>query len=139
MECSTFTEWGEQRVNVLSAESVAATGEVPGHCKVSGTIDKQIGFELLLPDEWNSKFVMSGGGGFVGTTTNTLQLRPLPGVPTPLDEATRRCRRTPDTKLESSTQAGPSTRPLCPYPLAARWDGSGDPDNAASFECVEPD
>ena len=31
------------------------------------------------------------------------------------------------------------TRPLCPYPLVARWDGSGDPDNAASFACVELD
>lgn len=85
MECSAFTEWGKQQVNVTSAESVAATGEVPGHCKVSGTIDEEIGFELLLPDEWSSRFVMSGGGGFVGTTTNTLQLSPLPGVPTPLE------------------------------------------------------
>ena len=85
MECSAFTDWGKENVNVTSGEAVAETDEVPGHCKVSGTIDEQIGFELLLPDEWNSKFVMSGGGGFVGTTANTLQLRPLPGVPTPLD------------------------------------------------------
>ena len=27
------------------------------------------------------------------------------------------------------------TRPLCPYPRAARWDGVGDPDDAASFVC----
>ena len=31
------------------------------------------------------------------------------------------------------------TRPLCLYPLVARWDGSGDSDNAASFGCVELD
>jgi feruloyl esterase len=27
------------------------------------------------------------------------------------------------------------TRPLCPYPRVARWDGIGDSDDAASFEC----
>jgi len=28
------------------------------------------------------------------------------------------------------------TRPLCPYPQVARWTGSGDTDDAASFACV---
>jgi feruloyl esterase len=27
------------------------------------------------------------------------------------------------------------TRPLCPYPEVARWDGTGDPNDAASFSC----
>ena len=27
------------------------------------------------------------------------------------------------------------TRPLCPYPRTAHWDGKGDPDTAASFTC----
>ena len=31
------------------------------------------------------------------------------------------------------------TRPLCPYPEIAKWDGTGDPDNAASFSCVSDD
>ena len=31
------------------------------------------------------------------------------------------------------------SRPLCPYPQVARWDGSGDTDNAASFSCVNTD
>jgi feruloyl esterase len=30
------------------------------------------------------------------------------------------------------------TRPLCPYPEVARWDGTGSIDNAASFSCVPP-
>jgi hypothetical protein len=29
------------------------------------------------------------------------------------------------------------TRRLCPYPKAARWDGSGSSDDAKSFRCVE--
>ncbi len=31
----------------------------------------------------------------------------------------------------------PLTRPLCPYPQTARYDGSGDPNQAASFTCAE--
>jgi tannase/feruloyl esterase len=30
------------------------------------------------------------------------------------------------------------TRPLCPYPQAARYRGAGDSNDAASFECVAP-
>lgn len=30
------------------------------------------------------------------------------------------------------------TRPLCPWPAVARWDGKGNPDEAASFSCVKP-
>jgi feruloyl esterase len=41
------------------------------HCKVSGVIGTETNFELLLPDNWNGKFVMGGGGGFVGIVTNT--------------------------------------------------------------------
>ncbi|MFT3719644.1 tannase/feruloyl esterase family alpha/beta hydrolase [Pseudorhodoferax sp.] len=31
--------------------------------------------------------------------------------------------------------AADRTRPLCPYPLVARYDGSGDPERASSFRC----
>ena len=41
-----------------------------GHTRVTGTIGGKIGFEVLLPDEWNGRFVMGGGGGFVGTIEN---------------------------------------------------------------------
>jgi hypothetical protein len=30
------------------------------------------------------------------------------------------------------------TRPLCPYPAQARYNGSGDPNSAASFTCAVP-
>jgi feruloyl esterase len=51
----------------------SVTGEatpVP-HCKVAGVIGPEIHFELLLPEKWNGKFVMGGGGGFVGSVMNT--------------------------------------------------------------------
>jgi hypothetical protein len=30
------------------------------------------------------------------------------------------------------------SRPLCPYPQYAHYNGSGDPEDAASFSCREP-
>ena len=40
--------------------------------------------------------------------------------------------------LEAGAEAGANqfTRPLCPYPQYAQYDGSGDPDDAGSFACV---
>lgn len=32
----------------------------------------------------------------------------------------------------------PLSRPLCPYPTYAKYDGSGDKSAAASFACVAP-
>ncbi|MEP4148179.1 MAG: tannase/feruloyl esterase family alpha/beta hydrolase [Halioglobus sp.] len=40
------------------------------HCRVVGVIGSEIGFELRLPDKWNGKFIMGGGGGFAGTFNN---------------------------------------------------------------------
>jgi feruloyl esterase len=39
-------------------------------CRVLGRISKEINFELLLPGQWNERFLMSGGGGFVGSIQN---------------------------------------------------------------------
>jgi feruloyl esterase len=43
------------------------------HVQVKGVIGGSIRFELLLPDAWNGRFVMGGGGGFVGTVQNSAQ------------------------------------------------------------------
>jgi feruloyl esterase len=42
-----------------------------GHASVKGVIGDHIRFELLLPDTWNGRFVMGGGGGFVGSAQNS--------------------------------------------------------------------
>src|SRR3981189_2917032 len=39
-------------------------------CSLLGRISKEIYFELLLPNSWNERFIMSGGGGFVGNIQN---------------------------------------------------------------------
>jgi feruloyl esterase len=49
---------------------------LPSHCLVSGMINERagaggktygIGFELALPDQWNGRFLLQGGGGLNGT------------------------------------------------------------------------
>ncbi|HVR29955.1 MAG TPA: tannase/feruloyl esterase family alpha/beta hydrolase [Thermoanaerobaculia bacterium] len=60
-------------------EGARAAGGQPAHCKVAGTIEQEIRFELLLPDSWNGRFVMGGGGGFVGSVQNAAQTSLLHG------------------------------------------------------------
>ncbi len=54
------------RITSVTVEAAPAP-----HCKVAGVIGTETNFELLLPDNWNSKFAMGGGGGFVGFVVNT--------------------------------------------------------------------
>ena len=43
------------------------------YLEVKGRIGGTILFELLLPDDWNGRFAMGGGGGFVGTIQNSVR------------------------------------------------------------------
>jgi feruloyl esterase len=45
----------------------------------------------------------------------------------------------PDRIIAAHTTCGcpDRTRPLCPYPQVARYDGSGSIDDAANFDCVD--
>jgi feruloyl esterase len=47
--------------------------------------------------------------------------------------------KTPDQILSSKVVDGKviRTRPLCAYPLVARYKGSGSEDDAANFVCVK--
>src|ERR1051326_1498390 len=53
----------------VTHQTPAGKGSKP-HVEVTGVIGEHIRFELLLPDEWNERFAMGGGGGFVGTVQN---------------------------------------------------------------------
>jgi feruloyl esterase len=48
--------------------------------------------------------------------------------------------KAPDALLAKKIVNGAVTRsrPLCPYPEVARYDGSGSIDDAANFACVAP-
>ncbi|UCB54133.1 MAG: tannase/feruloyl esterase family alpha/beta hydrolase [Thiotrichales bacterium] len=55
----------------VTITSVTQEDQPAPHCKVAGVIGAEVHFELLLPEKWNGKFVMGGGGGFVGSVMNT--------------------------------------------------------------------
>jgi Tannase and feruloyl esterase len=67
-DCASLTKLELPDVKVTEAVTVPApaSGTVRvAHCRVNGVIGKEIHFTLLLPDTWNHKFMMGGGGGFV--------------------------------------------------------------------------
>lgn len=70
--CADLTSLKLPWVRVLSGEDTAASGDLPAYCKVLGTVDKEIGFEVDLPAaaQWNGKFLMGGSGGFLGDLEN---------------------------------------------------------------------
>ena len=56
---------------IISAEEIASTDSTPAHCKVGGTIDQTIGFEVNLPANWNKKLLVVGIGGNAGAISDT--------------------------------------------------------------------
>lgn len=66
------------RLPDVELESVSAMGpdlrknpSAKNMVQVKGIIGGTIHFELLLPEDWSGRFVMGGGGGFVGTVQNS--------------------------------------------------------------------
>lgn len=58
------------------AAAPGATGAVRvAHCRATGVIGTEVGFSVWLPDVWNGRFLMNGGGGYVGSIPG-----PGPGV-----------------------------------------------------------
>src|SRR5688572_14203998 len=76
MACSDVASLVLSDVKITESTAVpaAATGVIRApHCRVTGAAGvpgKEVRFQLLLPDTWNGKFMMGGGGGYVGTLDN---------------------------------------------------------------------
>ena len=66
-DCMRVSSFVLPDVRIESTQHIAKPAS---HCKVAGIIGPEIRFELLLPDSWNGKFLMGGGGGFVGSVQN---------------------------------------------------------------------
>jgi Tannase and feruloyl esterase len=72
-DCASLTSLRLPDIRISDAAAVpaATTGAVrAAHCRVNGIVGTEIRFTLLLPDTWNAKFFMGGGGGFVGSVQN---------------------------------------------------------------------
>jgi hypothetical protein len=50
----------------ITARTIAAEGNTPQHCRVSGVISPEVAFEVSLPASWNGRLYMIGNGGHAG-------------------------------------------------------------------------
>ncbi len=50
-------------------DSLRALGRKP-YCRVEATVDEETHIVAMLPNDWNGRFLMGGGGGFVGAVDN---------------------------------------------------------------------
>jgi feruloyl esterase len=77
-DCAALTSLALGGVQITTAAAVQPTdaqraaGRAPV-CRVAGLIGTETHFVALLPDNWNRRFMMGGGGGFVGAVDNNAQ------------------------------------------------------------------
>ncbi len=64
--CASLLNVTNFRHAVVSARVIPARNRVPEHCRVLGMIRPEIRFIVNLPTRWNERFLMLGGGGWVG-------------------------------------------------------------------------
>ncbi len=50
-------------------DSLRALGQ-RSYCRVEATVDAETHIVALLPDDWNGRFLMGGGGGYAGSVDN---------------------------------------------------------------------
>lgn len=88
LECTraAFAAGLPSNTSIEAATSVPANAPLPAYCRLEGSIDRQITFELRLPDPWNGKFLFQGYGGLDGAPPGLTQTLVLgsPGTPLPL-------------------------------------------------------
>ena len=60
------TTFKDKDVVSLKTRAVPATSNAPAHCRVSGVLSPEIGFEVNLPAKWNRRLYMIGNGGLAG-------------------------------------------------------------------------
>jgi hypothetical protein len=64
--CEQLNTRGIADVVEIAARTVAAEGNTPQHCRVSGTLSPEVAFEVSLPSAWNGRLYMIGNGGHAG-------------------------------------------------------------------------
>ncbi|MGW8369266.1 MAG: tannase/feruloyl esterase family alpha/beta hydrolase, partial [Gammaproteobacteria bacterium] len=71
MTCADVSKLELPGVIAIDARTLAAEGDVPAHCRVDGTIDPEITFQVNLPISWNGRYYMAGNGGPAGQQPDT--------------------------------------------------------------------
>jgi hypothetical protein len=66
LTCASLANFKDREIAQLQTRVVPAADDAPAHCRVSGTLAPEIGFEVNLPARWNRRFYMIGNGGHAG-------------------------------------------------------------------------
>jgi hypothetical protein len=138
----------EEKFRMETNSSVPMRVSTP-FCRVEGILEKEIGFEVWLPKQgWNGKFLGEGIGGYAGSISMSYRAMAdalARGYATASTDTGHQASSNesewalgnPERVIASHKTDGKvdRTRPLCPYPQAASYKGSGSTDDAASFAC----
>jgi feruloyl esterase len=65
-DCAKVAKLVVEDTAITSATLIPAGGGLPEYCRVQGHVDKEIGFEVRLPTNWNGKFYFQGIPGMAG-------------------------------------------------------------------------
>ena len=73
--CADMTRLSLPETTISSATTVPTAGPVPEYCRVLGTVERAIRFDVSLPvTAWNGKFSFAGGGGYNGSIPTLVHL-----------------------------------------------------------------
>ncbi len=64
--CAKLSAFKDTEIVSIETQVVPADSGSPEHCRVSGVLSPEIGFEVNLPAQWNRRFYMIGNGGHAG-------------------------------------------------------------------------
>jgi len=78
--CGDLRSLTNYQVSIATAVLVPATAEAPEHCRVTGQILPEVGFEVSLPSQWNGRFYMFGNGGYAGEALDSAARRATRGA-----------------------------------------------------------
>jgi feruloyl esterase len=73
--CGDLRSLTNYQVSIATAVVVPATAEAPEHCRVTGQVLPEVGFEVSLPSQWNGRFYMFGNGGYAGEALDSTARR----------------------------------------------------------------
>jgi feruloyl esterase len=88
LTCADMTAFQTPGTSVSIVKAEKPADNQPARCRVDGVIDQRtgvdgksygIGFAIALPDNWNGRFLMQGGGGLNGSVANPLGDRAAAG------------------------------------------------------------
>ena len=72
VQLEDFSQVQDAPTQILSTAFKKAEGENPAYCHLEGYVTPNVGFEIMLPDAWNGKFLQIGCGGWCGITGFTV-------------------------------------------------------------------